>query len=186
MKSFKKLNISLFLKVITLGLFATFFSSCEQEDIAVDSNELTQVELSSSSELANYSSSFLPDHEDCGGHTIERHIEKSDSYLYGRLSSGISAASTFYDYNQAGQVIYNAIYNNSYNASRLNSWLNSSSTSYLVLYYTHGSILGKVLTYSSSTESNKIKVILSKSSCISYDYNYDNDYDFTIVTAYPY
>lgn len=190
MKTFK---LNYFLKFILLGLFVTTFQACQNDEIITNDEVVSLDEtnikdaLSETQHAARYTSSFLPDHEDCGGHTIERHIEKSDSYLRNRLnSSSISAASTFYDDNQAGQLIYNSIY--SYNRSRVNSWLNSSSTSYLVIYYTHSSTVGKVMTRNnySTYNTNKYKVVLSKSDCISYDYNWDNDYDFTIISAYPY
>ncbi len=191
-----KLIFNYFLKFFLLGLLVTTFNACQQDEIVLE-NETSETIISEQNSIKNvldetkhaerYSSRFLYDHENCGGHTIERHIEKSDNYLYNRLrNSSISAASTFYNRNQAGQLIYNSIY--SYNASRVNNWLNSSSNSNLVIYYTHSSNVGKVMERGSynTFQSRRFRVILSKRSCISYDNNWDNDYDFTIITAYPY
>ena len=122
-------------------------------------------------------SGFLYQHENCGGHTIERHIAKSDSYLRNRLAtSNISAASTFYELNQAGQVIVNAINRNSY---RVNNWLNGSSNYRLVLNYTHHRNIGKVLQRGARylRATRKFKVVLDKRRCSSHRY--------MVLTAYP-
>ncbi len=179
----KLLKFNYLIKFFLLGLFVTTFNACQSDEIVTNSDIVTLQEISSDKEdsySARYTSSFLPTHENCGGHTIERHIEKSDSYLRNRLNnSNISAASTFYNFNQAGQIIYNTIYYYNSNYNRVNNWLNSSSTSYLVLYYTHYKVLGKVMNRNYSTfESKSIKVVLAKSNCSSYP--------FRIVTAYPY
>ena len=122
-------------------------------------------------------SGFLRQHESCGGHTIERHVAKSDSYLRNRLAtSNISAASTFYELNQAGQIIVNAINRNSY---RVNNWVNGSSNYRLVLNYTHHRNIGKVLRRGASypQATRKFKVVLDKRRCSSYRY--------LVLTAYP-
>lgn len=122
-------------------------------------------------------SGFLIKHENCGGHTIERHVAKSDAYLRQRLaSSNISAASTFYELNNAGQVIVNAINRNNY---RVNNWLNSGNRRRLVLNYTHRRNIGKVLERGAraTKATRKFRVVLDKRRCSSYKY--------LLLTAYP-
>lgn len=183
MKLFK---LNYYVKLFLLGLFVTTsFNACQDSEIISNNSEpvISIDEIQSSKEdfnpVANRGgSSFLIAHENCGGHTIERHINKSDAYLRNRLNtSGISAASTFYELNQAGQVIYNAINNNS---SRVNSWINGSGGHRLVLTYTHRKAIGKVLRRgaSSPSSSSRFKVVLERRGCSGYAYK--------ILTAYPY
>lgn len=145
--------------------------SCQSDDL-----ETQEIQLVAQTDLAK-SSTFLRIHESCGGHTIERHVAKSDDYLRYRLAtSSISAASTFNELNQAGQVIVNAI---NANSSSVNNWLNGSGGSRLVLDYTHWRDIGRVLrrgaSYTYST--GRFRVVLERSYCSSYP--------FKVLTAYP-
>lgn len=179
MKLFK---FNYYVKLLLLGLLTiTSFNSCQNEElISSDSIEVTEITTNNQQELnvsARGGSGFLYSHENCGGHTIERHVAKSDSYLRNRLnSSSISAASTFNELNQAGQVIYNAI---SRNSSRVNSWLNGNGGSRLVLNYTHRRNIGRVLRRGASSTYNtsRFRVILERRNCSGYGYR--------ILTAYP-
>lgn len=175
MKLFK---FSYYIKLVLLGLFiTTSFVGCQDEQtIPQDAIINTKKEVNNDIQ-ARGGSQFLIDHENCGGHTIERHIGKSDDFLYNRLeTSSISAASTFFELNQAGQVIENAIY---YNWDYVNDWINGNGGFRLVLEYTHNNDVGKVLRrdqyYPYNTRS--FKVVLQRASCL--------DYGYMILTAYP-
>lgn len=167
MKFFK---FNYILKFAILGFFAvTLFTGCQVDEPILETDQL-QEEISKNA-------GFLRVHEACGGHTIERHIAKSDQYLRDRLRRyNISAASSFYELNQAGQVIVNAINRNS---SRVNSWLNGSGGSRLVLNYTHHRNIGKVLRRNASypVQSNRFLVVLERRNC--------SNYRFRVLTAYP-
>lgn len=175
MKLFK---LNYYVKLFVLGLFVTStFNACQENEV-VSTPQQSKTAKEFTANASRGGASFLIDHENCGGHTIERHIGKSDDYLRDRLyNSSISAASTFYDLNQAGQVIFNAISNNS---TRVNNWLNGSGGFRLVLSYTHHSIIGKVLLRGEyyPYESNMFKVVLERNSCTGDGYK--------IVTAYPF
>ncbi len=182
MKLFK---FNYFLKLALLSLLTlSTFNACQDDEIISNSPQvistLENSENTKTNELSitkRGGSSFLISHENCGGHTIERHVAKSDSYLRNRLNtSNISAASTFYELNQAGQVIYNAIDRNS---SRVNNWLNGSGGSRLVLNYTHRRNIGRVLRRGASSTYNtrSFRVVLERRNCAGYGYK--------ILTAYP-
>ena len=173
MKLFK---FNYYIKLVLLGLFVTTsFTAC-QDDQTIPQEPVTQQEASRGT-LSTSGTQFLIDHENCGGHTIERHIAKSDEFLYNRLAtSSISAASTFFELNQAAQVIENAIH---YNWDYVNDWINGNGGFRLVLEYTHTKDIGKVLRrdqyYPYNTRS--FKVVLQRSDCLNYGY--------MILTAYP-
>ncbi|SNR16219.1 RNase A-like domain-containing protein [Tenacibaculum jejuense] len=181
MKLFK---VNYYLKIFLLGLFiTTSFTSCQDEELVMNPSEVITPQTTSENTsetnaiLTRGGSGFLITHENCGGHTIERHVNKSDSYLRWRLNnSSISAASTFYELNQAGQVIYNAINSNS---SRVNNWLNGSGGYRLVLNYSHHRNIGKVLRRGNSSpyNSRRLRVVLERRNCSGYGYR--------ILTAYP-
>lgn len=80
--------------------------------------------------------------EDRGGHTLERHIGKTDAQLRERLAEeSISADSTYTDRETAEMTVAAAIQENS---SRINSWLHRpGGHSNLVLDYDSSSPLGR-------------------------------------------
>lgn len=176
-------KLTSYFKLLVLGfLFTTVFNACQNDELITEAPESTilseeKIEADNFQYSERSGSGFLITHENCGGHTIERHIAKSDAYLRNRLNtSRISAASTFYELNQAGQVIYNAITRNS---SRVNNWLNGSGGSRLVLDYSHRKNIGKVLKRGASRpySTRKFRVVLERRNCSGYGYK--------ILTAYP-
>ncbi|MFL1894263.1 RNase A-like domain-containing protein [Aquimarina sp. 2-A2] len=174
--SFSKL--SQYTRTLLTGIFITLsFISCEKDSLyqAEEVQEIQEVKETSDTSLQK-NASFLRQQESLGGHTIERHVAKSTTYLQNRLNtSSISAASTFNELNQAGQVIVNAI---NANSSRVNSWLNGSG-SRLTLNYTHHRNIGVVLRrgQSNPTPSSRFLVVLQKRS------NAPNGY--YVLTSYP-
>ncbi|UII26196.1 hypothetical protein LVD15_23300 [Fulvivirga maritima] len=174
LKSFKtNLNhlFGLFLIGITLSLGA-----CQEQDQVVPQAEPVAVEADQQGDVHEENAPFLRQQESLGGHTIERHVAKSDSYLRNRLNtSNISAASTFYELNQAGQVIVNAI---NANSNSINNWKNGSS-SRISFTYTHHRAIGKILYRGSSSPvaSSRFLVVLQKKSSAPNGYY--------VLTSYP-
>jgi len=76
------------------------------------------------------------------GHTISRHVGKTDAELISRLSSSsrISGASTFASQEVAESVISSTIKTN---RPALNAWLRSGSTRNLVLDFTGNDVIGR-------------------------------------------
>ncbi len=168
-----KLNqfFKIFLAVI---LTAFSFSSCQ-----VDNSEVLQDTVDAKSEIPLISKrvgDFLYEQEDLGGHTIERHVGKSKSYLQNRLdTSSISAASTYYDLSSAEDAIINGILDNE---SSVINWLGKSSSRYTI-NYTSDYNVGVVLKRGSrnTVNSSRIVVVLQrKSSTIN---------GFYVLTSYP-
>ncbi len=162
--------------IVVLGLLvSSSFISCQEE--INPSFTLTQ-EISVAEEGPEVENiRFLREQERLGGHTIERHVGKSDAYLRERLRrSSIRAASTYYDGNQAGQVILNAI---NANRSGISNWKSSGGSRY-VLRYSHGRTLGKVLErgQTKTSSSSRITVVLQKRSSAPNGYY--------VLTSYPY
>jgi len=87
------------------------------------------------------------------GHTIARHVGKTDAQLIARLnsSSRISGASTFTNQATAEAVISSTIRGNRAN---LNAWLRSGSSRNLVLDYTGNSIIGRGIMRGQSAVTN--------------------------------
>lgn len=169
-----KFKLNYLFGLLTIGL-ALSLGSCQEQDQVVPVDVQEQVEADQAGPQEE-NAPWLRQQESLGGHTIERHVAKSEAYLRNRLNtSNISAASTFYELNQAGQVIVNCI---NANSSKVNSWKNSSS-SRLTLYYTHHRNIGKVLRRgaSSSVPSKKFIAVLQKKS------NAPNGY--YLLTSYP-
>ncbi len=161
-----------------LALVSVFsLSSCQDEQAEIVPEEVAEEVSKEETGPQVENAAFLRQQESLGGHTIERHIAKSDAYLRNRLNtSNISAASTFTELNQAGQVIVNAI---NANSSRVNSWRNSSSSS-LVLNYTHRRTVGRIMYRSnlnSTVNSSGLRIVLRKRSSAPNGYY--------VLTAYP-
>ncbi|MEO1211836.1 MAG: RNase A-like domain-containing protein, partial [Cyanobacteria bacterium J06638_20] len=67
----------------------------------------------------------LFEHESLGGHTISRHVGKSDSYLRRRLTSDqVLAASSFFNVRTAQSMVNAGI---SHNSDAIRAWLNNTN-----------------------------------------------------------
>lgn len=124
---------------------------------------------------------FLQAQEICGGHTLERHVNKSDEYLKKRLrNSNISAASTFTgDVNKIGKVMLNAL---AKNKSRIAQWLSKKrrGRDRLVLDIKNSRRrIGKVLQrgFGKPKRTRSFKMVLIRKTC--------QDKKYVILTAYP-
>jgi hypothetical protein len=88
---------------------------------------------------------WLEFHEIAGGHTLTRHIDKTDAQLINRLQQqpNITGSSTFTDKTTAERVIAQVI---SQNRSALRRWLQSNDTRPLRLQYTGQDVIGRGIT----------------------------------------
>lgn len=124
-----------------------------------------------------------------GGHTIKKHIGKSELEMADKIKRGLQsgslnpvtgATSSFYNLKTAEKALSQAI---KANRSRIRAWAKSTpadrSETYLELRYTHNSPVGSVLTVQSGklVETNKIEFVLSKK-------QYNNK-PYYILTAFP-
>ncbi|WP_299575162.1 putative T7SS-secreted protein [uncultured Williamsia sp.] len=103
----------------------------------------------------------LEAHENAGGHTIEKHVGKSDDYLRNRLgTSGVQAASTFSDLATAERAIAKLLGDRS---GDIGSWLNGARRR-LVLTGDVGDIVGRVLERGvpSPSAASAIRVVLDR------------------------
>ena len=94
--------------------------------------------------------SWIQYHERLGGHTLARHIGKTDAQLVTRLqqSTRIRGASTFLNQAIAESVISQTIKRN---RSTIRQWLSSGSSDPLVLQFTSRNVIGRGILRSEQT-----------------------------------
>lgn len=87
------------------------------------------------------------------GHTIQRHVGKSDSFLLSRLKDtpGLKSASTFYNQDVAESTISTAL---NQNKSQIDNWLRTGEKSSLELNYSGNKNIGRVAEKSTMKISN--------------------------------
>lgn len=68
---------------------------------------------------------WLKNHEKIGGHTIERHVARSEDYLKGRVKGDINEASSFINEAVAEQAISQALYQN---RKKISDWINDEQS----------------------------------------------------------
>ena len=116
-------------------------------------------------------------HENWGGHTISKHVGKTDADLSARLSSdpSLTSASSFPDIDTASGAVANTI---STNQSTVSSWMSGSSPK-LVISSTSNSSVGSVMQQgaTASVATNKTTVVLVKDPLSANGY--------TVLTSYP-
>ena len=116
-------------------------------------------------------------HEAAGGHTLERHVGKTEAQLAQRLASEtrISAASSFTNRSVAEVAIGEAM---NRNQNAINSWVKSRGNRYTIDYNTNRRI-GITLRRraSKATSASRLKIVLQRSAKLPPGY--------FILTAYP-
>ena len=116
-------------------------------------------------------------HEAAGGHTLERHVGKTEVQLAQRLASEtrISAASSFTYRSVAEAAIAEAM---SKNQSAIDSWMKSRSNRYTIDYDAN-KIIGITMRRraSKATQTSRLRIILQRSPKLPPGY--------FILTAYP-
>ncbi|MCY7385965.1 MAG: hypothetical protein LH628_26050 [Microcoleus sp. CAN_BIN18] len=116
-------------------------------------------------------------HEAAGGHTLERHVGKTESQLAQRLASEtrISAASSFTYRSVAEAAIAEAM---NRNQSAIDSWVKSRANRYTIDYDANR-IIGITLRRraSKATQTSRLRIVLQRSTKLPPGY--------FILTAYP-
>ena len=116
-------------------------------------------------------------HEAAGGHTLERHVGKTEAELAQRLAKDqrISAASSFSDRSVAEAAISEAM---SQKQSAIDSWVKRGGNRYTIDYNTNR-IIGISLRRraSNATSASRLKILLQRSAKLPPGY--------FILTAYP-
>jgi len=127
----------------------------------------------------NFTSNWLQQQEQLGGHTIARHVGKSDQQLVERLINAprISAASTYPDLTTATNNIQAAL---RANANTLNSWVSSAAVGEKrAVNYTAGAVVGRVATrppsLSNINDSRRLRAVMKKTA----------NGDCLLLTSYP-
>ncbi|GLO63606.1 hypothetical protein MACH09_41140 [Vibrio sp. MACH09] len=114
-------------------------------------------------EIKTESGGTLIFHENLDGHTIRRHVGRTDDELLARLQSepDILGSSTYSDLNTAQKVVGNVL---SRNSDSIQDWLQNSSKSRLTLNESFDYEIGRVISKGadSSVPTNKAFVLLVK------------------------
>ncbi|NEP36159.1 MULTISPECIES: RNase A-like domain-containing protein [unclassified Moorena] len=128
---------------------------------------------------SNFSSNWLQRQEYLGGHTIDRHVGKSDQQLVDRLINAprISAASTYSDLGTAATNIQAAL---RANRNRLNSWvLDAARGEKRAVNYRAREVVGRVASrppsLSNISNSIKLRAVMKKTA----------KGDCLLLTSYP-
>lgn len=120
---------------------------------------------------------WLQSHEDIGGHTIARHIDKSDDYLIKRVNNGnINEASSFISLSLAEQILALGLWEN---IAELAQWMNDDNApDRLVIEINDPAIVGKGVRRGQNKTSPRYgaRIVLQKTK---------NKKTAYILTAYP-
>ncbi len=134
---------------------------------------------SSSTPVSASQSSFeerLERDERLGGHTLRRHVGRTDEQLRERLAQepNISAASTFTDRSAAEKTVSKAI---EQNRRRIDQWLDAGSHPNLAIQFHAGEVIGRSLRRSgtASEPCDEAAIVL----------RWDGGRDYHVLTAYP-
>ncbi|TCP27841.1 putative toxin of predicted polymorphic toxin system, partial [Scopulibacillus darangshiensis] len=136
------------------------------------------VRVTADSIRRNIDNSFLDKMETAGGHTLERHVAKTNEELIKRaIKENVEAATTFTDKSTAIKATQENLRKNARNISE---WLNNSETGRKVFDMTHSNSIGKgVLSDKKHVLKNltKSRIVLVRDST--------QDLGFRIVTSFP-
>ncbi len=120
---------------------------------------------------------WLKSHEEAGGHTIERHVDKSEHYLKKRVNSGnIFEASTFNNIAAAEQILALGLWEN---IDELAAWMkNENAGDRLVIEIMHPTAIGRGIRRNETQISPRYgaRIVLQKNK---------NKKSAFILTAYP-
>lgn len=120
---------------------------------------------------------WLQTHENAGGHTIERHINKADNYLINRVKNGnINEASSFLSLSLAEQILALGLWQN---INELAQWMNDDNApDRLVVEVNEPTIVGKGIRRGQNKTSPRYgaRIVLQKTK---------NKQTAYILTAYP-
>jgi hypothetical protein len=139
--------------------------------------QLSTIPQTSIAFVPNIPGGGLDFHEAAGGHTLEKHVGKTEAELAQRLANDkrISGASSFTYRSVAETAIAEAMDSKK---SAIDSWMKRGGNRYTMKYDTHR-IIGITLTrgQSKATPASRLKIVLQRSTNLSPGY--------FILTAYP-
>lgn len=128
-------------------------------------------------EISDVTGHSLIAHENWGGHTITRHVGKSDADLSARLANdpNIDSASSFPTVDTASRAVANTVLNNQ---STVTNWL-SGGVPKIVISSTSNINIGRVMQRGSTNPipTNRVTVVLVRDSLSAKGY--------TVLTSYP-
>lgn len=119
----------------------------------------------------------LQAHENAGGHTIERHVGKSEEWLINRVNKDrVSAASSFESLPEAERVLAATI---AENQDKIDAWVNGQGGNRLVLSETFDSKTGISVKRGDNNAEDvfSVKLVLERSDRL--------DIGYRIITGYP-
>lgn len=119
----------------------------------------------------------LQAHEDAGGHTIERHVGKSEGWLIDRVNrENVSAASSFRDLDDAEHFIAEAL---AENQDRVDAWVGGEGGRRLVVDATFDASTGISVKRGDSNAQDvfSVRLVLERSDALGIGYR--------IITGYP-
>ena len=134
--------------------------------LLVGCKELANSDQNSTCVPTNFPENWLQIQENLGGHTIERHVGRTDQELVARLQrdTRISSASTYSNVSTATISIEKAL---KANANNLNKWNNQAVVGEKkVVDYNDNIVVGRIAKRPASlrniVDSKKIRVVMSK------------------------
>ena len=151
----------------------------EDDEATKDDNaEIEEERAEYIEKLNNIDDDILDVMEELGGHTLERHVGKSDEYLINRLETISSKiATTFTDKEIATKAVKDML---STNAENVSQWIYYSTYARNVFNMAHDLEVGKGIL------KETLKVVEGiKGSCIVLDKTDKIDLKFRIITCYP-
>ncbi|MEG4801760.1 hypothetical protein QUB63_23235 [Microcoleus sp. ARI1-B5] len=144
---------------------------------AVFAAEISTIPQSTVAFVPSIPGGGLDFHEAAGGHTLERHVGKTEAELAQRLAEDkrISAASSFSDRSVAEAAIGEAM---SRNQSAIDSWVKKRGNAYTIKYNANR-IIGITLRRRASraTSASRLRIVLNRNAKLPPGY--------FILTAYP-
>jgi hypothetical protein len=111
------------------------------------------------------------------GHTIQKHVGKTDTYLRRRLENeSIPAASTFINMREAEEAIRNVLHER---GDLIQAWLDAGRSNRKAFYANSNDFVGRIIERGSvdSQPANGTRIILVR--------DQESDYGFMLLTAYP-
>ncbi|MEG3858194.1 RNase A-like domain-containing protein [Microcoleus sp. herbarium12] len=159
------------------SMIVLFQSAIPGVGAAVVARDISTITQNTTAFVPSIPGGGLDFHEAAGGHTLERHVGKTEAELAQRLANDkrISAASSFSDRFVAEAAIAEAMYKNE---SPIDSWVKKRGNRYAIDYNANR-IIGITLRRraSKATSGSRLKIVLQRSTKLPPGY--------FILTAYP-
>lgn len=155
---------------------AQYLSQAESERVEATLGRLVGY-LGPVSDTSRVPGGGLQAHEDAGGHTLERHVGKSEDWLVDRVNrENVSAASSFRDVDDAEHFIAETI---AENQDRIDAWVDGQGGNRLVLDASFDASTGISVKRGDSQAEDvfSVRLVLERSDALGIGYR--------IITGYP-